>query len=139
MIDFHTAWTVPALAVAIYGAAVGVDKLSPDGPTRVALKSLVYEDGMFVQEHHISGAGVIQMDWSAEINRGAVQLCSGGGRAPYQSETPKSFSADDWTGGECPNLQDGDEGVAVWEYFDSNGTRVRITGTVVISDIGGDA
>ena len=126
-------WIV-AIALAAYGALWGLDEIVPKGPTQVSLKRLSYEDGVFTQEHMISGSGIIQMDWTAEINRGTAQLCSGGGRAPYENETPKSFSPNQWTGDKCPPLANGDEAFAVWEYFDDTGTRVRISGLIKIED-----
>ncbi len=124
--------TIVAVAAGVYLAAWGLDEVVPDGPTRVALKGLSYENGLFTQEHLISGSGALSMDWTAEINRENRQLCSGGGTAPYSNENPKSFTADDWTGDVCPELQTGDEAFAVWEYFDDEGTRVRVSGLVII-------
>ena len=127
---------VAGAALLAYGTLWGIDEFAaPKGPTQASLKHLVYQDGLFTQEHSISGDGVLQMDWTAEINRGDRQLCSGSGTAPYQNETPKTFDADAWTGGDCPPLLPGDEALAVWEYFDDDGTRVRLSGLIVIGEV----
>ena len=97
------------------------------------LERLEYNNGMFTQEHRLEGGGIIRMAWAAEIVRGNVQLCGGGGYAPYEGGT-KVFTPDDWTGDDCPELQTGDIARASWEYTTSRGFTASISGEIEIQE-----
>ena len=133
MIASNLTWVV-AGAAAIYISGVGIESISPKQPTQASLKSLTFENGMFGQEFFITGDGFLTMKWSAEINRGNMQLCSGGGVAPYRDATPKQFSPDNWTFDDCPPLIPGDEAFAVWSYTDDTGLNVKFQGTLVLTE-----
>lgn len=123
-----------AVAAFVILAATGVETVAPKGPTQVSLKNLSFEDGYFHQEFYVTGVGGIDMYWTAEINRGKRQLCSGGDRAPYKDQDPKEYTPDEWTKDDCPELKAGDEAFAVWSYRDDQGVFVRLEKTLVLTE-----
>ena len=130
---------VTAMGVAGLGMGVGVEKTtsaitSPPPSVSMSLKKLVYEHGEFGQSFEVSG-GAIKAEWAAEVIRGNRQLCLGGGQAPYEGKSEiKYFTPDQWTGSECPELQTGDIGRAVWTYRTIDGLFVTISGEIVIEE-----
>lgn len=111
-------------------AGIGAADVFAGKERSISLIDLKYEDGYFTQHHKVEG-GTIKGNWSAEIMRGNRQLCSGGGEAPYETGI-KKFNPNDWTGGECPELEPGDKARAVWEYKLRNGVIASISGEILI-------
>lgn len=133
MMDATTTFFGLMIGSAAFLGTLGIEAVTPKGPTQASLKTLTLADGYFVQEHFVTGSGALEMTWAAEITRGMDQLCSGGGVAPYADQIPKRFSPDDWTGDDCPILQAGDFGFATWTYLDETGTRVTVQGQLKIT------
>lgn len=126
--------TPTAIVATIYFGTLGIEAALPTGPTQASLESLEYENGVFRQEFRITGDRFLDMNWTAEINRGARSLCSGGGRAPYRDATPKEFDADEWTFDDCPPLRPGDEAFAVWSYIDGEGLKRRFDARLILTE-----
>lgn len=131
MIGFNELAGVGVVAF-VAGTAVDLAGEAFTPPTRImALESLRYENGQFIQKHSVEG-GPIRATWSASVKRNGRVLCSGGGSAPYDGHAPADFTPSEWTRDNCPDLQSGDVGLAVWEYRLKNGTLVSVSGRVVI-------
>lgn len=111
----------------------------PPGQLIMTLKELRFEDGKFGQSFRVTGKGKIKADWAAKVTRGSDILCAGGGTAPYSDAVKKELSTmapDIWTGDDCPPLQAGDIGEAIWTYKTQDGSKVTISGEVTVTDKG---
>jgi hypothetical protein len=102
----------------------------------MSVKHLRYVDGNFEQWLEVEG-GPVQADWAAQITRVADDgherfLCVGGDRSLYNGEPSPRMSPSFWTGGECPEIQDGDRASASWEYQDTDGVIHRISASIVL-------
>lgn len=123
-----------AVAIGIYGAAVGIEQTVPTAPTQATLKSLTFSDGLFEQEFYVTGEGFIDMHWTAKITRGAIQLCSAGGEAPYLDQDPEKYAPGRWAGCHGVEVQSGDEAVAIWSYTDENGVNHRFSAMLTLTE-----
>lgn len=100
-----------------------------DDPDLV-ITTLRFEDGHFLQivEPDQFGAA-IRGDWAAKIETAEGGfVCGGGGRSSYQRRTqPLVMTPDEWTGGDCSELVEGEQytAKASWEYFNSRGLLQR--------------
>ena len=103
-------------------------------PRALILEKLEFRDGKFYQYHAVTGGKPIRARWAAEIVRGDVHLCSGGGTSVYTNGF-NGFSPNEWTGSQCPLLKPGDIGRAVWEYSSPRGYVVSITGEVMVEGL----
>ncbi len=126
----------------LHGAAVAVGLAAALGfstaktqltERHLALVSLTYSDGDFVQEMQAHPDG-IQARWRAEILQGDRIICaSGNGVGGYQSR-PVTMDIDTWTGrpGCEVRLIDGVRytGIASWEYTGEDETMVTVSGDV---------
>ncbi len=131
-INIISTTVVSAMGAVGLAAGVGIADIFGEKERSIALVDLNYTAGYFIQSHKVEG-GPIKGYWSAEIMRGNHQLCSGGGEAPYETGV-KQFNPDDWTGADCPELKEGDEARAVWEYRLRSGAIASITGIVIIEN-----
>ena len=111
-------------------AGIGFADLITINERSMSVVELSYQDSHFIQSHKVEGEP-IKGSWSAEIMRGDEQLCSGGGEAPYEGGI-KKFTPDDWTGADCPDLQQGDIARAVWEYRLNNGGLASVSAQIKI-------
>lgn len=135
MMNAITAAGISTLAAFGFVSGVGIvetaTSLTGPPPARsMQLVDLHYSDGVVTQTIAVQG-GPVTATWGAEVVRGNVQLCSGGGLAPYEGKTV-SMDIDRWTGDECPPLHNGDTLRATWEYKTSEGYVVSITGTAMV-------
>lgn len=106
-------------------------------PFSMLLDRLEYNDGVFTQSFHIEGGQKETLaNWTAEIKRGNLQLCSAGGTAPYSDKSnggASSFTVKQWAGKNCPdNLVPGDIATAIWEYRGHDGLFRTISAKLVI-------
>lgn len=105
-------------------------------PVRMNLEYLRFQDGNFYQHVSVSGSDAVYAEWSARIWRddGTIRtlLCSGGGSFPYDGLPSRAMSPDYWTDSKCPELQTGDEAIAVWEYTDEADLRRRFSAELTI-------
>ncbi len=100
-------------------------------PVALVLAELRYDDGMIRQRLDVQGTDVLKAEWAAKIEREGRAICGGGGAWAYTGGEGV-LSPSDWTGDDCPELEAGDVGVAVWSWIDSDGTKKSISGEVVI-------
>lgn len=127
----QTALSGGLVAIVISGA---INAIVPDVPPRIlVLERLEYnDDGTVTQK--LSGG--IPADWSAQIVRhvDGVQrvLCSGSARGPVYDGETQTYTTDDWTFDDCPDLQPGDIGTASWEYSTETGATMSITDKFVV-------
>ncbi len=103
---------------------------APTAPISLNLVDLKFEGGHFYQDIQPAGADSIRAEWAADISRGPLRLCGGGGIGNYDG-TPHRFTPDDWTGDTCPPLQAGDVASATWEWRARDGYR-RLSTKIVI-------
>lgn len=112
------------------GAAVTVP------PVRMELIYLKFEDGHFYQHIGVSGAQVVNGEWTARIWRdgefGREPLCNGGGKFPYDGTPSKAMTPSYWTDAECPDDISGSHALASWEYTDEEGLQRRFSAQLTI-------
>ena len=100
--------------------AVALSSISPEN--RIVVRDLEYRDGLIYQRVEPLLGGVIEADWSAGIYVAANEafVCSSHGTWQYGIKAaPIGFTLSDWTGADCPPLQDGVEYIAraKWDYY----------------------
>lgn len=127
-----------ACCAAIVGLPLGIGTfdlgkniIAPERSLELQYVRYNSETGLFEQHLIPRGPDVIRGEWAAAIYRGDRQLCSGGNNAPYIGR-PQEFSANEWTGGNCPDLKSGDLAVVSWDYKDSHGNTITISRTFEI-------
>lgn len=132
---FSSGLAAIGLGVGVLGGSV----LVPDGPGAVihlSVEPLVYVEinGQGAVTQRIkSSRGVVPADWRARIERvdsfGFSRIiCEGSGQGNYSGEV-NTWSLDDWTGGDCPDVAEvGDIFEVSWAYQDENGWPVVIGG-----------
>lgn len=132
--NFFTAVAgMSAAAVIIGQSAINfVEDLATTQPVEMRLAELRYEDGNFIQRHEVSGIPVIMAAWTAQILRGDIPLCEGGGTAPYEGGQAKRMTPDYWTGDQCPAIKAGDTAIAAWTYTGSDGIIRTISGKITL-------
>lgn len=122
--------TVAIGAGIMFGA---VFTLSSSPPIALVLAQLTYEDGMIHQQLTVQGTDVINADWAAKFERDGRAICGGGGAWPYTGGSA-TMTPDAWTGDDCPELQVGDVGTAVWTWTDSDGTQKSVSGVIEVTE-----
>ena len=106
-------------------------------PRVLVVHELSYNGGYFSQRVGPIGSGTMSGKWTAEVNRidnGVTkQLCAGSGVGNYSGDKDV-YTADDWTGANCPTLLPGDIAEATWTFDDENGAKQSIAATIHIAE-----
>lgn len=126
------AFAIGGFFAGVGGTDVAMNVVSP--PTRgLQLSALEYDTAKNVFRQKIEPVGTqsVKAEWAANIFRGSELLCAGGGTGNYRGITIE-FTPDAWTGSRCPPLRPGDFASATWEYKNSEGVLVSVSGQIIV-------
>lgn len=118
-------------AVSIFEAVT-----SKPQPYAMQLKALHFNGGEIGQNIIVTGNQRVPAQWTAQITRNGKMICAGSGHFAYEPRDGtkvKWLTPSEWTGDECPPLQDGDVASAVWQYRNVYGFAERTSGELTIT------
>lgn len=132
-------WVIVGLMFALVAMFFAPFVLNKPKPTHLTLAKLEYTeiDGVgYMTQHVVPAANAVTADWFATVTRVTMGistvLCKGGGRGIYDG-TPDTYSLDEWTGDDCPDvLQPGDRPEVSWTYINQFGERETLSRTLII-------
>ena len=131
--------------VLVLAADRGIEIVAPKVEPRVLTLAQFYytpasegRPATFTQQVISESGKAVKAIWSAEVSRVSDgithQLCTGSGEAPYLGTTD-TYTVDEWTGDNCPDLLPGDRAEATWEYTNHYGVITSLSKMYVIPDV----